>query len=111
MVRSGILGGLGHSDSRVEFGSSVFGHLERGMAKSGKRGHRTGWGHSNHSHIRFRHSNSVSSKIGHGTGLGSSNRSGDLRLCWREVKQNWGAGQRRNNTGSYERKNSITSHI
>ena len=52
MVRSGILGGLGHSDSRVEFGSCVFGHLERGMAKSGKRGHRTGWGHPN-SHIRF----------------------------------------------------------
>jgi hypothetical protein len=51
-VRGGILGGLGHSDSRVEFGSCVFGHLERGMAKSGKRGHRTGWGHPN-SHIRF----------------------------------------------------------
>ena len=42
MVRSGELGGLGHSDSRVEFGSCVFGHLECGMAKSGKRGQRAG---------------------------------------------------------------------
>jgi hypothetical protein len=35
MVRSGVLGGLGHSGSRVKFGSCVFGHLERGMAKGG----------------------------------------------------------------------------
>jgi hypothetical protein len=81
MVCSGELGGLGHSDSRVEFGSCVFGRLERGMAKGGKRGHTTGWGHPNTSHsIRFRHSNSVSSIIGHGIGLGASYRSGVLRL-------------------------------
>ena len=80
MVRSGVLGGLGHSDSRVEFGSCVFGHLERGIAKGGKRGHRTGWGHPNSHSIRFRHSNSVSSIIGHSTGLGTSYWSGVLRL-------------------------------
>jgi hypothetical protein len=78
-VRDGILGGLGHSDSRVEFGSCVFGHLECGMAKSGKRGHRTGWGHPK-SHIRFCHRNLVSSIIDHGTCLGTRNRSGVLRL-------------------------------
>jgi hypothetical protein len=80
MVRSGELGGLGHSDSRVEFGSCVFGHLESGMAKGGKRGHRTGWGHPNSQSVIFCHSKSVSSIIGHGTGLGTSYRSGVLRL-------------------------------
>jgi hypothetical protein len=77
MVRSGILGGSGHSNIRSEFGSGVFGHLKRQRARtsSGKvLGHGTGWSHPN-SHIGFRHSTSVSSKIGHGAGMDTSNRS------------------------------------
>ena len=82
MVRSGILGGSGHSNFRSEFGSGVFGYSERRRAHSGKVvGHGSGWSHTN-SHIGFRHSTStsVSSKIGHGTGMDTSNRSEVLRL-------------------------------
>ena len=44
MVRSGILGGSGHSNFRSEFGSGVFGYSERRRAHSGKVvGHGSGW--------------------------------------------------------------------